>query len=260
MLYKWRREDVGGNGVRCQREYRSMPHMSLEDRLPRSGRFVDLCLGKVLYENPLTKREDVAAWRLEGSACVSFPQGRLCLESVIPKEQGQKANYVFWCPVEFPDGVCIEFDFHPVREPGLAMFWFCARGRNGEDIFDPSLAPRSGEYDHYRYGDINAYHAAFFRRGKPGSFQICNLRKSHGFRLVAQGGDPIPSQVYDPPYHVRVLVSDGWVQFEIDELVVYTWHDDGRVGGPPLTGGKIGFRQMAPLVAEYSGLKVRVIE
>lgn len=236
-----------------------MSHLSPEDRLPRRGCFADLMLGEVLYANDLAGAAGVSDWRMEGQASVTFPRGRMRLESVIPREQGQKANYVFWCPVEFPDGLCIEFDFHPVREPGLAMFWFCARGRNGEDIFDPRLAQRSGEYDHHRYGDINAYHAAFFRRGKPGSFQICNLRKSRGFNLVAQGGDPIPSQVYDPPYRVRVLVREGWVQFEVDELVVYTWRDDGAVGGPALKGGKIGFRQMAPLVAEYSGLKVTAL-
>jgi hypothetical protein len=49
-----------------------------------------------------------------------------------------------------------------------------------------------------------------------------------------------------------VLVRDGWVQFEIDEMVVYTWCDPA-----PLQGGKIGFRQMAPLVAEYGNLDVR---
>jgi hypothetical protein len=231
--------------------------MSPEDRLPRTGHFANLLLGNVLYENRLACSTDVSDWRMEGQAAVSFADNRLRLASVVPKEQGQKANYVFWCPVEFPDSVCIEFDFHPVSEPGLAMLWFCARGRNGEDIFDPRLAPRSGEYNHYRYGDINAYHASYFRRGKPGTFQICNLRKSHGFHLVAQGGDPIPSQVYEPPYRIRVLVRAGWVQFEIDELVVFTWRDDGSVGGEPLRGGKIGFRQMAPLVAEYSALRVR---
>lgn len=99
----------------------------------------------------------------------------------------------------------------------------------------------------------NAYHAAFFRWGKPGSFQICNLRKSHGFRLVAQGGDPTPSGVYEPPYRIRVLVRDGRIQFEIYELVVYAWQDD-----TPLRGGKIGFRQMAPLVAEYANLACRL--
>ena len=76
---------------------------------------------------------------------------------------------------------------------------------------------------------------------------------------MAQGGDPIPSGVYEPPYRIRVLVCDGWVQFEIDEFVVYTWHDDGSVGGAPLKGGKIGFRQMAPLVAEYGRLSVHAL-
>jgi hypothetical protein len=228
-----------------------MQRLPPEDQLPRRGPFAKLRRDAVLHENALATPSDVADWRLEGQAGISFPAGRLRLESVLPKEHGQKANFVLWCPVEFPDGVGIEFDFHPVREPGLAMFWFCARGRQGEDIFDPRLAPRRGQYDQYRFGDINAYHAAYFRRGKPGSFQICNLRKSHGFHLVAQGGDPIPSGVYEPPYRIRVLVRDGWVQFEIDELVAYTWHDDA-----PLRGGKIGFRQMAPLVAEYANLHV----
>ena len=232
-----------------------MARLPQEDQLPRRGPFADLAFGECLYRSALATPADVADWRLEGQIATSFPNGRLQLTSVLPKEQGQKANFVLWCPREFPDGVAIEFDFHPVQEPGLAMFWFCARGRQGEDLFDPRLAKRSGEYDQYRFGDINAYHAAYFRRGKPGSFQICNLRKSHGFHLVAQGGDPIPSGAYEPPYRVRVLVRDGWVQFEMDELVVYTWHDDA-----PLRGGKIGFRQMAPLVAEYANLKVSQLQ
>jgi hypothetical protein len=237
-----------------------MARLTDEDRLPRSGPFAEVDLGRCLYANPLARSEEVADWRLEGQAAVSFPQGRLRLESVVPPDEGQKANYLFWCPVEFPDGVCIAFDFHPVREPGLAMFWFCARGRGGEDLFDPHLAPRAGQYDQYRYGGINAYHAAYFRRGRPGSFQLCHLRKSHGFHLVGQAGDPIPSFIYEPPYRIRVLVRDGWVQFEIDELVVYTWHDDGSVGGPPLEGGKIGLRQMAPLIAEYGRLTVHALK
>lgn len=82
-------------------------------------------------------------------------------------------------------------------------------------------------------------------------------RNDHGSHLVAQGGDPIPSQVYDPPYRMPVLVRGGRVQFEIDGLVVYTWHDDGYIGGPPLADGRIGLRQMALLIAEYGNLEVR---
>ena len=35
------------------------------------------------------------------------------------------------------------------------------------------------------------------------------------------------------------------------------WHDDSVIGGPPLAGGRIGLRQMAPLIAEYGNLEVR---
>ena len=231
--------------------------LPVEDQVPRSGPFASPACSESLYRKALAYPDDVADWRLEGSAAMTFPKKRLRLESVLAVIEGQKANFVLWCPVAFPDGVRIEFDFWPVREPGLAMLWFAARGRGGHDLFDPALSPRTGEYDQYRHGAIDAYHAAYFRRGRPGAFQICNLRKSRGFHLVAQGGDPIPSLVYEPPYRVRMLIRDGHIQFEIDELVVYAWHDDGSIGGPPLVGGYIGFRQMAPLVAEYGNLEVR---
>lgn len=231
-----------------------LPH---EDQLPRTGPFASLNCTETLYRNSLASADDLSDWRLEGQAAMSFPRNRLQLENVLPVSGGQRANFVLWCPVVFPDGICVEFDFYPVREPGLAMFWFAARGRDGRDLFDPALSRRSGEYYQYRFGEINAYHAAYFRRGRPGAFQICNLRKSHGFHLVAQAGDPIPSGTYESPYRIRVLVREGWVQFEIDGLVVYAWHDDGVIGGPPLTGGRIGFRQMAPLIAEYGNLEVR---
>jgi hypothetical protein len=35
--------------------------------------------------------------------------------------------------------------------------------------------------------------------------------------------------------------------------------DGGRKFGPVLKGGKIGFRQMAGLIAEYAGLQVREV-
>jgi hypothetical protein len=35
---------------------------------------------------------------------------------------------------------------------------------------------------------------------------------------------------------------------------------DGKSHGPLLGGGKIGFRQMAPLIAEYANFRVRALE
>jgi hypothetical protein len=230
-----------------------------EPEILESAFLADVRLGAILYENTLAGAADVAGWRLEGKAAISYPRGRMRLESVIAPQEGQKANYVLWCPVEMPDNVLISWDFYPIREPGLAMFWFAARGRNGEDIFDPRLRPRSGEYEQYHHGDINAYHASYFRRGQPGSFQVCNLRKSYGFHLVAQGADPIPSFVYDPPYRVQVMKGGRDVRFAINGLLIYRFLDDGKTYGPPLMGGKIGFRQMAPLIAEYGNVRVQEI-
>lgn len=64
---------------------------------------------------------------------------------------------------------------------------------------------------------------------------------------------------YDPPYKIRVFLHQGHIQFEIDDLIVYSWHDQGTIGGPALGAGSLGFRQMAPLIAEYANLQVHVL-
>ncbi|MCD7862735.1 MAG: YesU family protein [Lachnospiraceae bacterium] len=214
---------------------------------------------KLIYENPLSCEADIADFVLEGRALISFPEGKLRLENAMAAENGQKANYVLWCPREFPSDVCIEWDFQPIREPGLAMMFFAAKGRNGEDLFDGSLQKRTGEYVQYHHGDINAFHVSYFRRKEPDerAFHTCNLRKSYGFYLVSQGGDPIPdvADAHDM-YRIGVVKKGADVLFYINELEVFHFADDGQTYGPLLTGGKIGFRQLAPMIGEYANLKV----
>lgn len=153
----------------------------------------------------------------------------------------------------------ITWDFYPVREPGLCMMFFAARGMEGQELFDHSLKKRTGEYVQYHHGDINAFHISYFRRKEPDerSFHTCNLRKSYGFYLTAQGGDPIPD-VADakPPYHIAVIKRGNVVQFMIDTLEIFRFEDDGETYGPLLEGGKIGFRQLAPFIGEYAELRV----
>lgn len=215
--------------------------------------------GVLIYENPLACEEDVKDFILEGKAAVTFPQGRMRLENKLASEEGQKANYVLWCPQDFPSDVLITWDFYPVREPGLCMMFFAAKGREGEDLFDGILKKRTGEYVQYHHGDINAFHISYFRRKEPDerAFHTCNLRKSYGFYLTAQGGDPIPD-VADakPPYHIAVQKKGNEVRFYIDELEIFCFVDDGETYGPLLGGGKIGFRQLAPFIGEYENLKV----
>ena len=214
---------------------------------------------KLIYENPLAGEADIQDFVLEGKAKIAFPNGRMRLENALDAENGQKANYVLWCPVDFPSDILITWDFLPVQEPGLCILFFGAQGRNGEDLFDKGLTKRTGEYPQYHHGDINAFHVSYFRRKEPDerAFHTCNLRKSYGFHLVAQGGDPIPdANEAKESYRMEVRKEKNSVSFRINELEVFRFEDDGETYGPVLRGGKIGFRQLAPLIAEYSNLKV----
>lgn len=218
---------------------------------------------ELLYENPLASPADVADFVMEGDIAASFPLGRMRLESRIDPKEGQKANVVFWCPVDFPDGIVVSWDYWAIREPGLSILFFAAAGRGGEDIFDPALAPRTGEYQQYHSGDLNALHVSYFRRKHPNerAFQTCNLRKSHGFHLVCQGPDPLPSASDSmPPYRIKVVKLGPEVAFYIRDVPIFRWLDNGASYGPVLGGGKIGFRQMAPLMAEYANLQVHRVE
>lgn len=218
---------------------------------------------ETLYRNPLNRPEDVESWIREGQPIISFPQGCMRLENGIASAEGQASNYLLWCPEVFPKDIEVSWKFKPLMEPGLAMFWCRANGREGKDLFDPTLAKREGQYRQYFDGDIDALHASYFRRKQDDErrFHTCNLRKSKGFHLVCQGGDPIPSvDDVDGWYTIKVAVLGSTLRFSIDDLTIYEWSDDGKSTGPAIDQeGYIGFRQMAPLIAEYSDLEVKRI-
>lgn len=215
--------------------------------------------GSLIYENRLDSPESIRDFRLEGRALASFPGGCLRLENAESEQLGQKANYVLWFPRPFPADMLLEIGFRPVREPGLAMLFFSASGRSGCDLFDPSLPPRTGEYVQYHHGEINAFHLSFFRRKEKDerSFHTCNLRKSYGFYLAAQGADPIPdADDADGFYTLSLLKSGPWVRFAVNGLEVLSYKDDGEQYGPLLGGGYAGLRQLAPMIGEYTDLRV----
>jgi hypothetical protein len=221
-------------------------------------------VGEMLYGNPLAGEADIGGFVLEGDGATSFPRGRCRLEGVRDPQDGQKANIVFWCPETFPDNIRITWDFHPMCDPGLCILFFAAKGIHGEDVHDPGLAKRNGPYEQYHHGDINALHVSYFRYKHPSerAFSLCNLRKSYGFHMVAQAPCPIPPiPLASPPYRVAVTKVGPRVQLHIGQgehpdLLVLDWVDDGRSHGPVLDSGKIAFRQMTPMIAEYANLAV----
>lgn len=218
---------------------------------------------ELIYENKLSSKEDIKGFILEGDANISFENGKMRMENLRNAEEGQKSNFVFWCPKDFPKNIEINFDFKPIREPGLCILFFAAKGINSESIFDNKLNQRTGEYQMYHHGDINALHVSYFRRRYPEerTFHTCNLRKSYGGHLVVQGADPIPSvEDISDSYKIKLIKIENKVLFYIDDLKIFEWIDDGVSYGSILEDGKIGFRQMAPLIGEYSNLKVYEIE
>jgi len=219
-----------------------------------------VALGELVYANPLKSEADVADFTMEGDASVSFPEGRMRLSALRDAAEGQASNFVFWCREVFPDHVEISWDFYPVAEPGLCILFFAAGGINGEHILSPDLKPRAGIYDQYTQSDVRALQIAYFRRRWPEerAFHLSNLRYAPGFEMLAQGPDPLPD-VKDatPPYRIKLRKRGAEVQFLINDLPVVNWAGDPARDWP--TEGSIGFRQMAPLVAEYSQLEVRRI-
>ena len=216
----------------------------------------------LLYASALRDPSDLQDWIIEGPLAASSPTGRLRLESSADPAEGPDAHFVAWLPVEHRGDLRISWTFRPLREPGLAMIFWAAGARSGGSVQDPSLPARTGRYEQYHSGAIDAYHLSYFRRMWPEErgLHTCNLRKSHGFHLVAQGADPVPGVLdVDRSYRLSLQWSEGTVRFDVAGIPCLTWTDTGAVGGPPRRGGAVGLRQMAPLIAEYSDLVVEAL-
>ncbi len=218
-----------------------------------------MLMKKLIYENPLAREQDINNFILEGSASMTFENGKMKLSSVLDPSLGQAANYVFWCPETFPKNIEITWEFTPLNDIGLCMMFFAAKGRLGEDLFDNNLKPRNGLYGSYHSGDIDAYHISYCRRSFPEerAFRTCNLRKSFGGNLVMMAGDPIPSVADStPPYYMSIRKFGNRIELYINDLLILRYDDPETALGD----GKIGFRQMSPMVAEYANLKVYELE
>lgn len=212
----------------------------------------------LLYRNPLGAASDLDGWAGEGPVAAVETEAGLELWS----SGGVDDHWTLWCPEVFPDRMRVTWEFSPRAEPGLAMLFFGAAAVAGGGIFDAGLAHRTGQYPQYHSGDIRTLHVSYFRRrwDDERAFHTCNLRKSPGFHLVAQGADPLPPVVdaKDAFYRIEVVKDAAHVAFSIDDLPLFSWTDDESTG-PRAGGGRIGFRQMSPLIARYRNLEVHTL-
>ena len=224
-----------------------------------------------IYYNPLKSQADIKDWVMEGAGRADFDLGRMRLTSSLPDPQASvfdpknQSNFVFWNPEVFPDEVEMRWNFTAVEEPGLAIFFFAARGilPDGGDchVLDKRLKPRAGQvYDQYTKSDLSSLQIAYFRRRWPEerAFHLSNLRRAPGFEMLAQGGDPLPDiKDATPPYRIRLIKRKTGVDFFINDLPVVSWTAGDPAPRSAWPGaGSVGFRQMAPLTATYSDFEV----
>jgi hypothetical protein len=220
-----------------------------------------------IYSNQLAGADAATAgreWRMEGGGRAEWRPDALRLVPTHFTDLTSNVgayHQVFWLDRDLPADVAVEWDFRipatNVCPNGLAIVFFCARGRKGEDIFDSGLAPRDGTFKQYHSGDIDCYHISYFA----GARGTANLRKNFGFHLIQERADRVAAAPRETWRHIRLIRFGPRIQMAVDDLPCIDWVDNGTIGGPPLGGGKLGFRQMSHLLwGEYANLRIYRLE
>jgi hypothetical protein len=197
-------------------------------------------------------------WVLEGRGIAECGDGGLSLRSeMFTVPRAEDGHFNFWLKRDFPADVAFEWDFRYAEpgDQGLAIIMWAARGRNGEDIFDPALPIRRGAVmSDMHSGAINCYHTSYIARGR----EVANLRKNHGFHLLASGPDLSTVSRPGEWHRIRLEQYRDTITLLFDHVVAYRHVDDGSMGGNPIrTGGKFGFRQQNNLYrGDYRNFQV----
>ena len=98
----------------------------------------------LIYENLFAKKDDIEDFVLEGKADITFENGCMRMKNALEASLGQMANFVLWCPKEFPKDIRVEWEFRPLSDVGLCILFFAAAGKGNRDLFDPSLLKEQG--------------------------------------------------------------------------------------------------------------------
>lgn len=200
-----------------------------------------------------------AIWVAEGRGGVEIRDGKLRVSPLPFDVTGKqikdqpRSHMVVWNRRIFPANFLAEFEMNPSGSTnGLTIVFFCATGKNGEDIFEMSLPPREADYKNYHSGAIANYSDAYWSRNTEDEAATNRLRKNPGFALVAQGRS-LTTGPTDRTHRVRILKFGGHIEIEIDARVVLKWDDTGA----PLGAGRIGFRSMQGVsLITYDNFKV----
>ncbi len=200
-----------------------------------------------------------AEWIVEGFGGVDIRDGKLRASPLRFDAKGVQipskdhSHLVIWNKNIFPADFLAEFDMSPNGSTnGLTIVFFCATGKNGEDLFDLSLPPRQADYKTYHSGEIANYSDSYWSRNTEVESVSNRMRKNPGFKLVAEGSS-LTTGPTDVTHHVRILKFGGHIEIEINGKVIFKWDDTEK----PLGAGRIGFRSMEGVsLITYDNFKV----
>ncbi|UCH93305.1 MAG: DUF1961 family protein [Candidatus Aminicenantes bacterium] len=236
-----------------------MAHLLITKNLP-SPLDMKKRKGKLLYASKMNNKASMMDWVLEGPAEIRFQDNMMIMRSQIPNPPDDSTGHFnYWCPVDFPGDFIAEWEFKPLKEPGLTHIFFAAKGVKGEDIFDPALPERDGHYSQYHSGAINNYYIIYYsnrRVLRTTNIATIYLTKSPNPSTLALGQIGITPGVME--FHrLRLIKDGGHIQLLVNGKVYLDCTDPGSDRwGPVLGGGKIGFRQMAETEAAYRNFNV----
>ncbi|NLO05775.1 MAG: DUF1961 family protein [candidate division WS1 bacterium] len=196
-------------------------------------------------------------WVLEGPGILTQEGGRLRMQEPEPGTEGAN-NIVLWHRTETPKDYIAEWEFTPNEVAGLCIVFFSAKGRNGESIFDPALAPRDGTFTGYHSGDINCYHISYFRNTSTRQPNAA-LRKNYGFYRAAEGYDWIPLEA-GVTSRITLVKRGAHIQFAVNDRISIDWVDDGVTRGGVWGAGHIGLRQMLTTDGWYDNFRVWAVK
>lgn len=207
--------------------------------------------GDLLWEE--TFDGDLSNWVVEGPSEVRIEDGRLFVKSLTGEGAPRTGmpGVLVWRKGDLPADFVAEWDFTPVSEPqGFFLVFFAAKGKGGEDLFDPSLPERGGRFPAYTRGAINCYHISYCRNYQ----NSVNLRKNPGLNLVCSTELSVARRP-NHTHHVELAKKGGYVRLRVDGEVCLDWLDEGEVLGPVLGAGKFGLREVYDTAGYYDNVR-----
>jgi hypothetical protein len=206
-----------------------------------------------------------AEWIAEGWGGCIIRDGKLWVAPSEFDEVGQpkavnasrRSHMVVWNRRVFPADFLLEFGVnHCGSTNGLTIVFFCTTGKNGQDIFDPALPPRRGDYKTYHSGALANYSDAYWSRNNEEEKASNRLRRNPGFIQLAVG-ESLTAVPMNRAHRIRILKVGGHIEIEVNGRVVLAYEDSKD----PLGAGRIGLRSMEGVTkVAYGNFKVWAVE